>query len=456
MGLWDFGRSDLLPRTRLFAYLPIGARPAAESSCCGEDAMYFCLCFRFVSSALRFVCGLVLVLCHLQSARRPRLHVPRLHSPIRRSAAAALLPLLCLAAAAGDVVPTERPPRLSFEEEDRLAAGLILSVEHLGDPLLPSDFRTSRLPALHVAEGEPPTPFSPPGPFRSEFSGYLVLDLSAAVTFSLAGRGTAALELNGKQVLAGEGDLSVAGVVTVALYSGPNRFVLHYDSLPEGDAEVRAIWSQREGGTGSETAFEPEPIPPGQFVHDPEHAGLAAAVQLRRGRELFATHQCHRCHLPEAILRAEGTMPELVGDPPSLVDAGGRFLGPWLYHWMLDRARLRNEVSMPRVLGPAEDDAARQLAADLTVFLSLQGAEPSEAPPVNRGDDSQLVAEGEILYENLGCIACHRFTEPSADDDFQRVSLYYVHEKYRPHARSRRFFDGPWPTIAPAGCPTFV
>ena len=207
------------------------------------------------------------------------------------------------------------------------------------------------------------------------------------------------------------------------------------------------------GRRGSQMAFDPEPIPPGQLVHDPEHAGLAASGQLRRGRELFATHQCHRCHLPETILRAEGTMPELVGDTPSLVDVGGRFLGPWLYHWMLDPARLRNKVSMPRVLGPAEDEAARQLAADLTVFLSLQGAEPSEAPPVNRSDDSQLVAEGEILYENLGCIACHRFTEPSAGDDFQRVSLYYVGEKYRPgaltsflrrplaHHRSRRMPD---------------
>ena len=142
-----------------------------------------------------------------------RTETPLADSPI--CGPAALLPLLCLTAAAEDVVPTKRPPRLSFEEEDRLAAGLIEAVEHLGDPRLPRDFRTSRLPALHVAEGEPPTPFLPPGPFRSEFSGYLVLDLSAVLTFSLTGRGTAVLELNGKEVLAGEGDLSAAGMVTV-------------------------------------------------------------------------------------------------------------------------------------------------------------------------------------------------------------------------------------------------
>jgi cytochrome c551/c552 len=129
-------------------------------------------------------------------------------------------------------------------------------------------------------------------------------------------------------------------------------------------------------------------------------------------------------------------MPELQDDGPSLDAVAGRLEPRWLVHWLLDPPSLRNHTRMPRVL--RGDDAARQRAAqDITAWL-LQRGEPAgareegHAPLVPAAGDGS--SAGERLFENLGCIGCHHLQPPDFDDWFERTSLHWVAEKFRPRA----------------------
>src|SRR5262249_36508237 len=142
---------------------------------------------------------------------------------------------------------------------------------------------------------------------------------------------------------------------------------------------------------------------------------------------LFATQHCARCHeLPGGGTPVASSMPELNWAPPSLADAGARFQTNWLTHWLLDPHSVRNHVTMPRLLDE-RDPQRPQKAADAAAYrATLLPVEPVAAPP--KGD----ALAGAWLYEDLGCINCHRLTAPGNKDTFDRTTLYFVNAKYRP------------------------
>ena len=144
-------------------------------------------------------------------------------------------------------------------------------------------------------------------------------------------------------------------------------------------------------------------------------------------------------------------MPEFLADRPDLADAGNRFRGPWLYAWILSPDQLRTNAHMPRVLDfhPAEE--RQRIAADIVAYV--QSLRPPEATVDNTtiNDapddgasgtiesplDEDRVSRGLLLFENLGCIACHSFASPETEDEFDRLSLYYANAKYLPSAMQR-------------------
>lgn len=337
----------------------------------------------------------------------------------------------------GDVRPswaTKGEPVEPSEERvqtSRLDAGLVLTIETRPRQDELQDLRTIRLPAFYIPADEPPTPLLPAGPFDAELRGYLLLDLGGERTFHLQGHGEAALKVNDRLLMKGAGDLAKIPPATARVRGGANLLHIEYRSPDAGDAELRVLWSAG-GKPGAEGAFPPEPLPPERLRHDPEDQDLLRATRRRRGRELFASHQCHRCHLPETVSNANGSMPELAFNPPKLIDAAKRFRRPWLFHWMQSPRSIRHDASMPQVL-PADRYDAEEIALDIVAFLSeserpaTNDRSQSAPPPADR----ELLERGEVIYEDLGCIACHRFTEPSDVDETDRVSLYYADAKYR-------------------------
>src|SRR5690606_18440085 len=120
---------------------------------------------------------------------------------------------------------------------------------------------------------------------------------------------------------------------------------------------------------------------------------LAASLELRAGRELFASHGCSACHTtPSSDLRGSEPMPELLHGAPSLAGAGSRFSAEWLQQWILDPHALRPDAVMPRLLD-AEQDESKQQAADLAAYLMTLVGEAVASPASQEADD-ELTEQG--------------------------------------------------------------
>ena len=322
-----------------------------------------------------------------------------------------------------------RPGYLDRDTRKALIPGLQVTFTVKKDGRTLRDTRTDRLAALFVPEGHRATPFLPPGPFHATWKGYVKNRLRDEFIFRFKGQGKATLYLNKKQVLiAGPGDLAEAKPVKVELAKGYNHFRLEYDSPVSADAKMRLYWS-------GET-FPLEPVQVNAFLCDGRDATLQTGERLREGRHLFARLHCQKCHAESDKVRpTNDSMPELKRDAPSLANAGARLQANWVAHWVQFPAVVRNRTSMPKMLAHLPVEKASKAAIDLAAYVSSLGKANGKMP------EPKLAETGAKLFEFRGCLACHRFTEPKAEDAYDRVSLFYVNEKYQPGAVAEYLTD---------------
>jgi type 1 glutamine amidotransferase/mono/diheme cytochrome c family protein/glucose/arabinose dehydrogenase len=326
-----------------------------------------------------------------------------------------------IAAAAPPLDPLDR------EQKAALRGGLKVEFSQAKGDHPVRDARTLRVPAWHVPPGTPPAVFLPPGPFTAVAQGYLRAELKGNYRFSLAGEGIATLVVNDSAIFTDQ-RLSAAGNTSadVFLPKGYNRLRLSYASPQEGDAMLRLLWGCEQ--------FEPELVPSTALYHDGADPDLLAAGQQRAGRDLFASHRCANCHaLPSKT--TPDSMPELASDAPRLSDVGSRLRPAWIAAWLLNPASVCDGATMPRVLHERLGLTSRQQAADIAAYLATLGKPAAgSAPGSSPVTSDERLAQGESLYDDLGCVQCHRFTPPAENDEFGRTSLYFAADKFQPGA----------------------
>ena len=344
-----------------------------------------------------------------------------LGTPARYCLLLLLLLMLCLVATA--VAQKElRPGRLNKAEQATLQPGLQLVLETRDGA---RDVRSARLAALLVLPDQPVSPFLAAGPFRATLRGYLKLRLRGGFRFALRGKGTATLLINDEPVIvAARGELSRVKPVEVAMVKGYNRLEIDYRSPLEGPAQLRLYWSSEE--------FSWEPLPPKLLLHDGRDTHWIGGQKLRNGRQLYAQQNCAKCHSSAADVATDGAMPELRRDAPLLAGISQRLNPDWIAAWVTGPDTMRNKTTMPSLLGDLDSPRSVEQLRDLLAYL--QGL-PAVDQVVSAEPMEELVGQGEKMFEDLGCIACHRFTRPAAGDEpFDRVSLYFAGAKYRPSA----------------------
>ncbi|MEM9079091.1 MAG: c-type cytochrome [Verrucomicrobiota bacterium] len=273
-------------------------------------------------------------------------------------------------------------------------------------------FTTStRLPALFVPNHQPASSLLEPGPFSVTWTGNLHLEKRQRLHFSFAGKGTATLTINDKEILSDSGTLGSSKSDRLRLNSGLHNIKLLYSSPESGPAEFRLLWEER--------SFPTEPIPASTFRTPGTQTNLAST-----GRHLFARHLCSKCHLNS---KGFGThaMPELNHIPPILAITGDRLNQQWLAHWIADPAQFRPDTNMPQLV--PHNDAGKQQAADLAAYLLTLKTGTTPAPP--SGDPTA----GASLFHQLACVACHT-TPDSTDLTSDRVPLFFLSQKFKPHA----------------------
>lgn len=312
------------------------------------------------------------------------------------------------------------------------------------------DSRVARLASLYIPEGSPPTPFLTPGRFRATWRGFLEAEFLDDYTFSVEGRGTFSLTLNGEKVLEAQGDdLSRASPETVELEQGRNRLVARYESPARGDAMLRLYWSSYE--------FPREPIPPMTLSHDGADPFLLETRRLREGRELLAARRCLACHAPSSPVdgAAQG-MPELAMDAPSLGGIGSRLNTAWVALWIDNPRALRSDATMPRLVHHPEPTKTKKIdrrAWDMAAYLSTLNGEPTRVDTAANADAAE---RGSKLFDQLGCIGCHTLPgdEGSKEEAEDRRPLSHIHAKWKPRAL-RRFLLRPERNYAWIRMPNF-
>src|SRR5258708_2116778 len=117
-----------------------------------------------------------------------------------------------------------------------------------------TDTRASRLCALHVPKGSPPTAFLPAGPFQAKWEGDVDSPLRDDYTFSVEVRGQVKVSVNGGQILDAAGAAAAQYAdKTIQLQKGANHFIVEYTTDGEDDAQLQLHWASKE--------FPREPVP---------------------------------------------------------------------------------------------------------------------------------------------------------------------------------------------------
>jgi cytochrome c2 len=309
-----------------------------------------------------------------------------------------------------------KPGKLPKDEQAALVSGLTAEFFAVENDAQPIDVKRVRLAAYFNPTDQLPTPFMAPRSYLLHLTGYLKAPVRSEYTFKIHVQGKGLLRINGKDVIRAEnGDKETA---PIELARGFNKIEVRYQPPTKGDALLRVYWS----GEG----FTSEPLPPDTLFTRGDEKRLAVHTKVREGRMFFAMHDCSRCHmLPDEVVKSRVAMPELAHQAPSLEGAPIRYGRDWLAKWILNPRDLRPKATMPAVLhGEQAAQDARDLAAYLT-SLPVDRNVP-KVPKVPKGD----VAQGEKLYRNLGCLACHHFGDPKEDTELDLYPLHYVGAKY--------------------------
>jgi len=304
-----------------------------------------------------------------------------------------------------------------------------------------TDTRLDRLPALWLKAGEAPSAFLPAGLFETTWTGKLKIAKRQRLIFSFEGEGEAKLTLDGEELLVENGKLGTARSAQSRINPGEHDIVITYKSRPDGAAHFRLFWEEKD--------FPRQSVPPTAFVSAPTPEATIS-LQQRRGRELFATQHCAKCHQSESPLGAD-PMQEMQEIAPLLVNPGDRLNEPWLRAWLSEPHTLRPGTTMPQLFDPKNPDSAQQVA-DLAAFLSsMQSGTEATA---TAADEATILAGGAHFHK-LGCAACHTGPDQEKPDlENKRIPLHHVTAKFKPGALAA-FLKSPNAYAPHRGMPDF-
>ncbi len=296
---------------------------------------------------------------------------------------------------------------------------------------------------------------------------FLKVPATGEYRFRYEGYGEASLLVNDQKPYH---ELSRDRWVSLRLRRGYNKLKISQSEPEADDFRLRLLW---EGRT-----FPAEAVPPNLLFTRKDlpksDNPYAAPPRDPRASELNARFACANCHSDWMVERhnerrealttgkpeKDTDLDALVLEGPHLEGVTKRLNPDWLRRWLNNPQHVRADARMPRLL--ADND--QQSAADLVAYLDTLGerasaeqtrnqsdAPPAASVPIDKAETLQL---GSRLYESLGCIACHRRTELNQTDEWNRVSLHHVSQKFQ-HEGLVRFLLKPESVHAASQMPNF-
>jgi sugar phosphate isomerase/epimerase len=312
--------------------------------------------------------------------------------------------------------PTTRP-------DGRLVAGISVRSDVLLDEQGHRMFAWS-IPAV----ADPKKTVANPPTVRA--AAWLQVPSTGEYRFTHEGTGSATVSFHGTEDKWQA--LSESNSVAVRLKRGLNEIAVRYELPRDGDARFRLMWES--------VRFPREAVPATSLFrrYPPHDVGAAFWDAFSEGQIAYQKHNCARCHESSVAGRFEGfrnSTPFALRGAPRLEESSRRFTSAWLAHWLIDPARLKRDSTMPGLIPKNEP----QMAVDVAAYLGSLKETTSPVEPLTgrTGSEDEAIQRGGELFERLGCIACHRFTEAGHDDEWRRVSLHFAKAKFPPEALER-------------------
>ncbi|SIN94788.1 PA14 domain-containing protein [Singulisphaera sp. GP187] len=138
------------------------------------------------------------------------------------------------------------------------------------------------------------------------------------------------------------------------------------------------------------------------------------------GRLLFGELNCNSCHQAG---KAGETSPE-PKQAPILDAVGARVRTEYLRSFLFDPQAKKPGTTMPNLLAHLPEGERRSAVEALTHFLASSGR------LVGINPTAKAIASGRVLYQQVGCLACHGSLEANAARIATSVPLGNLAEKY--------------------------
>ena len=274
--------------------------------------------------------------------------------------------------------------------------------------------RSEFVPALLLAPAETPDSRLPASGWKARWTGVIEILQPGNYQFSARASGSLRVRVGDKTVLDVNRDDNSSPAAN-ELIDGPQvelTFGLHpfeVDFEPRGEgAELKLYWESDNFARESLSARNV-----GHAVAESDNEnGIAATISPNAvfasdlylaGRLAVEEQSCVSCHLPSDSAPLSKNLAKRPG--PHLTQAGNRLNEAWIFHWLENPQHLRPEAVMPKLFA---DDRPGEIERRAVAHFLAQQTDGQNGKAVEAAKDHEkLAAQGKVLFERTGCIACH-------------------------------------------------
>ncbi len=242
-------------------------------------------------------------------------------------------------------------------------------------------------PAFALEGSQTLDPRLPPGPFTAELQ--VTIDPGpvrrARIGAEVQG-GTLSIERRGTPLVTADAAAQAATVMSEPVYL-PGRlvtFVYRFEANGGGPVRLHALWRPQHAQVDLPLPADGAPL-------------LSSAAD--QGLVLVQRLNCVACHDAGEHERLLSVSPA-----PRLERVGERVRPGWIRSWLRDPGAVKRGATMPALFGPSPTPDHEQEIEDLVHLLVSFGG-PMD--PASAESDVELLDTGRLLYERVGCVACH-------------------------------------------------
>jgi mono/diheme cytochrome c family protein len=224
----------------------------------------------------------------------------------------------------------------------------------------------------------------PPGPFEVQWNSLLLNRENNAYRFHVFLDGAVSLTVDGKIILDGKTDRpGWVSSQAVQLGFGEKSLSVTFRKT-NTSARIQLFWSSKN--------FRLEPLPSHLLFRE---TGNAELNSIQRGRVLFDSRRCNRCHRRDTD--------SLSLPAPDLTHVAAGMNSEQLLNQIRNDGTASPHVQMPSFgFSTEEAKAVAAFLADSSKPVSLQ-----KLPKGRSKEPTKEPREGEILFRSAGCLACH-------------------------------------------------